>query len=255
MNTGISFIVKVRNEEKTLESSIRSLFALTIPYEINIFLHCCNDNSENIARKLALENTNIKIFIYSNKVSRAGYETLATDSDSEHSLVTYYNYCFKQSTKIWSFKWDADFIASRALINFLNSKEWIFNNTNYIITYKSHNNSSSEIYLSCCCYGYSKYLFWEVITYNKDATNITLDESMYINHVSILADVKSYWYEQPWYLTEESEESKTVKMRIEKLEQDYGKEPVGMARVLNPESGVSNLAIITNTPSYINIYS
>jgi hypothetical protein len=255
MNTGISFIVRVRNEEKILESSICSLFDLTIPYEINIFLHCCTDDSENIARKLALENTNIKIFIYSNKVSRAGYETLATDSDSEHSFVTYFNYCFKQSTKIWSFKWDADFIASPALINFLNSKEWIYNNTNYKITYKSSNNSSSEIYLSCCCIGYKKYLFWEVIYYNKDATTITLDSSIYINHVSILSDVKSYWYEQPWYLTEDSEEAKTVKMRIKKLERDYGKEPIGMARALNPECDVPNLKIIKTKPTYVNLYS
>ena len=59
MNNGISFMVRVRNEEKTVESSIRSHFDLTIPHEINIFLHCCTDDSETIARKLADENVNI----------------------------------------------------------------------------------------------------------------------------------------------------------------------------------------------------
>ena len=255
MNNGISFMVRVRNEEKTLESSIRSLFDLTIPHEINIFLHCCTDDSETIARKLADENVNIRIFIYSNKVSRAGYETLATNSNSEHSLITYYNYCFSQRTKIWSFKWDSDFVASPALINFLNSTEWMYNNTNYKITYKSPINSASEIYLSCCCSGYVKYLFWEVIHYSKNATNITLDDSIYINHVSVLSDVKSYWYEQPWYLTEDSEEAKNVKLRIEKLNQDYGKEPIGMARALNPECDSINLKIINTTPTYVNFYS
>jgi glycosyltransferase involved in cell wall biosynthesis len=255
MNNGISFMVRVRNEEKTLEASIRSLFFLTIPHEINIFLHRCTDNSENIVRKLAEENKNIRVFIYSNKVSRAGYETLATDSNSEHSLTTYYNYCFNQRTMFWSFKWDADFIASPPLVDFLNSKEWTEDNICYVITYKSPINSAAEIYLSCSGFGYSKYLFWETIVYKASAKIITLDDSIFINHVSVLSDIKSYWYEEPWYLTEDSEEAKIVKTRIEMLEKDYGKEPIGMARALNPESGPANIRILQDKPTYVNINS
>jgi glycosyltransferase involved in cell wall biosynthesis len=53
---GISFIVRARNEEKNLEKCVRSLFTLTIPYEINIILNSCTDRSEEIAKKLAEEN-------------------------------------------------------------------------------------------------------------------------------------------------------------------------------------------------------
>ena len=113
MSSGISFIVRVRNEEKTLEESILSLFNLTIPHEINIILHCCTDNSENIARKLSKQNNNINIFIYDKKLSRAGYETLATDSTSAHSIVKYTNYCFSTGKYSWKFKWDADFLCIR----------------------------------------------------------------------------------------------------------------------------------------------
>lgn len=40
---GISFVMRVRNEEDTLETAIRSLFSLTINYEIRIVLHLCTD--------------------------------------------------------------------------------------------------------------------------------------------------------------------------------------------------------------------
>ena len=93
MNDGISFMVRIRNEEQTLEKSIRSLFKLTIPHEINLILHCCTDNSLSIAKQLASENKNIKIYTYDYSISRAGYENLATDINSHHSLVHYYNYC------------------------------------------------------------------------------------------------------------------------------------------------------------------
>ena len=50
---GISFIIKVRNEETTLEQCIRSLFPLTVPHEIIVILHCCTDRSKEIAETLA----------------------------------------------------------------------------------------------------------------------------------------------------------------------------------------------------------
>jgi len=248
---GISFIVRVRNEEKTLESSIRSLFSLSIIHEIIIILHCCTDRSEEIARKLAEENANIKIYTYSTKVSRAGYETLATDKTSAHSFITYSNFCFDKGTMPWKFKWDADFIASPELINFLNSKDWVYENAVYYITYKMDTTMSAEIYLSCATICYIKYLFWESICYNANAKKYSLDDKYFIYHNSSLSDVKSYWIEEPWYITEDSEEARVVKQRIEQLTRDFGKEPIGMARALNAESGKINRDILNAKPSYV----
>jgi len=250
---GISFTVRVRNEEKTLEKSIRSLFGLTIIHEINIFLHCCSDSSESIARKLALDNKNINIYTYDKKVSRAGYENLATDANSDHSFVKYSNYCFEKGKYPWKYKWDADFIASPALIDFLNSKTWDYENAYYVITYKMKNRSASEIYLSCATISYNKYLFWENICYKGSAQRYVLDTSIFMYHNSELDDVKSYWLEEPWYVSEDSDEARVVKQRVEQLTKDFGAEPIGMARALNPYSDPINIRILNNKPSYVNI--
>jgi hypothetical protein len=255
MLSGISFIVRVRNEEKTLESSIRSLFNLNIPHEINIILHCCSDKSETIARSLANENKNINIFTYDKKISRAGYETLATDASSEHSIMTYYNYCFGTGKYIWKFKWDADFTASSELIDFLNSKTWEYEEAYYVIDYKMKSLRAGEKYLFCPFYKYYKYLFWEVNTHGNNAKRYVLDEPYFIYHNSELEEIKTYWNEEPWYLTEDSDEARIVEQRIERLTNDFGKEPVGMARALNPDCDSFCINISNTKPSYVNIYS
>jgi glycosyltransferase involved in cell wall biosynthesis len=88
---GISFIIRARNEEATLEESIRSLLEVTVPKEIIVILHLCTDSSQAIATRLASENSCIRVYTYDVEISRAGYETLATDTNSPHSLMTYYN--------------------------------------------------------------------------------------------------------------------------------------------------------------------
>lgn len=118
--SGISFIVRIRDEEDVLYDSISSLKALTIPHEIILILHLCIDSSPQIAEKLANENPNIRVIFYNHEVSKAGYETLATDADSDHSFVKYSNWCFNLKKYPWVFKWDADFLSSEGLIKFLN---------------------------------------------------------------------------------------------------------------------------------------
>ena len=109
-DAGISFIVRIRNEEKVLARSIRSLVSLTIPHEIILILHQCTDKSPEIAATLATENPHVRILTYNHTVSRAGYETLATDASSDHSFVRYSNWCREQARHPWMFRWDADFV-------------------------------------------------------------------------------------------------------------------------------------------------
>lgn len=255
MSSGISFIVRVRNEEKTLEESILSLFNLTIPHEINIILHCCTDNSENIARKLSKQNNNINIFIYDKKLSRAGYETLATDSTSDHSIVKYTNYCFSTGKYPWKFKWDADFTASHELIHFLNSKDWVQEDAYYVINYKMKTLTSGEMYLLSSNIYFKKYIWWENTCRNNYTVRYVLDSHICIYHNSELSDIKSYWLEDPWYLTEDSEEARVVKQRVEQLTLDFGKEPVGMARALNTVGDNIYRNIFNSKPSYVNLYN
>lgn len=250
---GISFMVRVRNEEKTLEESIRSLFSLTIPHEINIILHLCNDKSEEIAERLRSENNNIKIYKYNHEISRPGYELLATDADSIHSFVYYSDWCLKLSNYYWVFKWDADFISTPDLMTFLNSNTWEEKNIRYNI--RCNNNiqlNYVESYLACGLIKYTKYLFWEVGYYNVNNKIITLDSNISIFHNSKLSDLKEYWKELPWYETEDSEEARIVKDRIKKLTDEFGVEKEGMARGANDESTPILGHIYKNKPNYVN---
>lgn len=253
--SGISFILRVRDEESSLEKSIRSLFGLTIPYEIVVILHCCTDGSPQIAARLAEENQRIRVVTYDHALSRAGYETLATDVTSVHSLSHYYTYCFSLKKYAWSFKWDADFIATDELIAFLNSKSWAPESALYRISASNSTSNNIEGYLSGCTHYYLKYMFWEVPFYEWGYTTYTVDPSIYIRHESELADLKSYWKADPWYLTEDTEEATIVRSRIERLRHDFGDEPEGMARASNPICNDFQLRIMATAPTYVNVRS
>lgn len=251
---GISFVVRVRNEEATLEDSIRSLLNITIPKEILIFLHLCTDRSHEIATRLASENACIQLFTYNVEISRAGYETLATDANSPHSLSTYYNWCFSKAKHVWKCKWDADFTLTPELLQYINTNKW--SEHSKIINIGAKNGTSVERgdYFFSCDVKYVKHIFWEVhyFTYYPNIYKKTVLSDIFINHNSELSSIKSYWKEEPWYLHENSEEARTVKSRMEKLIAEFGPEPTGLARSMNPECNPICLRIMNKKPSYVN---
>jgi glycosyltransferase involved in cell wall biosynthesis len=240
---GISFIVRIRNEEDVLEESIRSLFRLKIPHEIILVLHCCTDRSLEISKRLAYENPAIRIVEYNIPVSRAGYETLCTNVDSKHSIVHYYKYCFELGTKPWLFKWDADFIASSDLIDYLNNNIWCApdTSTEILISAISDDSKNTERYLFSGKFKFYKYWFWELHNATETARRLTIPYT--ITHNSLLKNKKSYWNETPWfhdetYLTEHPEERPEATNVLKKytiLSEVCGKEPSGQARASNPE--------------------
>ena len=252
---GISFLLRCRNEEANLQQSLDSLKDLTIEHEIIVVLHLCTDRSAEIAAAAAADNPNIKIYTYDTEISRAGYQTLATDHGSPHSIMTYYNWCRSKATKPWAFKWDGDFTASPALIDFLNKGDWSRRSTfRYIIHAKDETGKNYEPYLSCGLAGYGKYIFWEVPLYAPPMESKQLDAAICIEHVSKLNNVKSYWTATtPWFETKESEEAATVRDRMAKLIAEFGPEPKGMARASNPECDSPFLRIKAANPSYVSL--
>ena len=253
-SNGISFIVKCRNEEATLQQSLQSLRTLTCEHEIIVVLHLCTDRSASIATQEATTNPHIKICTYDTEISRAGYQTLATDYRSPHSIMTYYNWCLAKAAKPWTFKWDADFVASSALIAYLNSRDWPLQAaTQVMIHAKDETAKNWESYLSCGLRGYGKYMFWEVPLWAPPVSTISLTEEQHIEHVSTLSIVKSYWkVTKPWFETESSEEAVHVKERYDRLVADFGPEPEGMARASNPACDSPFLTIKAANPTYVN---
>jgi len=251
---GISFIARIRDEENTLYESINSLSQLKIPHEIILILHLCTDNSPQIAEKLANENPNVKVLFYNTEVSRAGYETLATDDNSEHSLMTYYNWCFKQRKYPWAFKWDADCIPSDSLIQFLNENTWEKKNIHYTITHKNDEMINKEPFLMCTLIKYVKYVFWEAPFITSNSKSILLNEDIYLEHMSKFSTLKKYWMRTPWYENENSEEAIIVKNRILKLNSDFGIEPKGLARACNKECRSFTNNIFNKKPEYVNLH-
>jgi glycosyltransferase involved in cell wall biosynthesis len=247
---GYSFLVRAHNEQETLETSVRSLFGVLVAYEILIFLNNCTDASKAIAHNLAKENNRVKVFSYDYVLSRPGYETLATDSHSNHSISTFYNWSLKHSKYKWRVKWDADFVATQPFIDFLNnndlSAEKIFRfGAKSLDGITEHND-----YMSSCLREYRKDVFWESPGYKwgceKQTLNITFD------HVSSLNILKSYWYRKGWYEMENSEEAAQVKYRVQKLYKDFGQEPMGLVRSENMKAAISyGERIIRASPDYV----
>ena len=247
---GISFMVRVRNEERTVGACVASLLSLTIPMEIVVVLHRCTDASESIVRAIA--DPRVRVHAYDHAISRAGYETLATDADSAHSIVTYDNWCFALTSMPWVFKWDADFVATRELRAFLAARTWTYAPGRVRFTAAS-DTRNAEWYLACGQEGYAKYLFWEVPRY---ATAELHDEEpdVAFEHRSALCDLKDYWLEPPWFETEQTDEARVVAARVAALVAEFGPEPNGAARASNPECDALIRAIVTANPSYVDIY-
>ena len=250
-------MLRAHNEEATIEQSIRSLVEhLTIPYEVVVILHLCTDRSEEIVTSLAATYNTIRILKYTIPISRAGYENLATDVNSPHSIATYYNWCKAQCRCNWIFKWDADFIATPGLLAYLNGRVWSASDPPENIRIVACNNdmSNSEIYLSSAIISYVKYMFWETPMFKKDTSETIAPNDVIIDHYSPLKNIKTYWKTHiPWYDTEYSDEARLVKSRMEQLIKDFGIPPPGMARASDPACDSYFFAIKRANPSYVNI--
>lgn len=248
MKEGLSFIVRIRDEEDLLEASIRSLAALTVPHEILLILHLCKDRSKEIAEQLMTENPNIRILEYMFPISRPGYETLCTDKYSPHSLMTYYTWCYNQASYPWKFKWDADFIATPGLINYINTCGWCEDTTKsheiFIHADSPDGHRNTERYIVSGQFTFEKYWFWEFIEMKEPILKLYANVS--ILHQSPLSKKKKYWESIPWFLDyvylsahpEHYEESIKVSTRYITLIETCGAEINGQARASNPESTI-----------------
>lgn len=256
---GISFIVKVRNEEATLEAAVRSLFELVVVYEILIILHRCVDASAKIAARLAVENPRIRILHYDLPLSRAGYETLATDTDSQHSLIRYYNWCRQQARYMWHAKWDADFVAPAGFIQWVNGAG-IWGTPHQIVRIAARDTDGGTEwgdYFSSCLSHYYKDVFWETAYYVFDPSlhvkHVLTD--VWIEHRSSVSTLKAYWREDPWFMVMNTTEAMCVRDRVAFLTAEFGAEERGLARSGSVKAVPWGQRIMNARPAYVNFFS
>jgi hypothetical protein len=247
---GLSFLVRVHNEETTLEMSVRSLFSLTIAYEILIFLHQCTDRSVVIAGRLAAENPRVRLFEYNVSLSRFGVETLATDAESEHSFVRFSNWGLQHAPYLWKVRWDADFFLNNDLRAYLEERkgEGLWARHDSILRIPAVGlDGVVEMgdYFASCLDHYRKEMLWEtpVFRFQPDKRlHLEAPAGINITHLSRVGELKPYWFEPGWYVEkgeseESNEDARLVRKRIGWIEQACGG-GVGVGR-----SGTSEEAV------------
>lgn len=197
---GISFVIRVRDEERFLGLALKSLKLIMVPHEIIVVCHMCKDGSKPVAEAALAEGQPVRIYEYGHPLSRAGYETLITPTGHPASLAYFYNWCFNKASYNWIFKWDADFVASPELITFLN-KDLVLNETTrvrYNIPCEmTPDVVNSEHYLYNCILGFKKYIFWETPVFYGNSELRDIPHKIHTVPHTLLKD---YWKLPPWFV-------------------------------------------------------
>ncbi len=239
VSAGISFILRVRNEEAYLRENLASLKGITVPHEIIIVLHMCTDSSEDIANEALASGQPIRIFKHDVPVSRAGYETLVTPHDHPNSFVTFLKYACSKRRYTWLFRWDGDFSASTELVAYLNTELPLHDTEpcRVVIPCKLGDISNEESYLTNAYCGAGKYCFWEVMLYPPATKQVRIPHPIHSIPIQVL---KTYWRLPPWFIGVDKE----LEDKYAVLVQAFGPEPHGLARASNPECDAIFRAIL-----------
>jgi GR25 family glycosyltransferase involved in LPS biosynthesis len=109
--SGISFIIRARNEEINIENCIKKI--VDIADEIIFVDHLSTDKTYELVKNLSLKYNNIKVFKYKNEIPRPGEKYHEKINLIGDSIANYYNFCLSKSTMNNIIKWDGDFIPIR----------------------------------------------------------------------------------------------------------------------------------------------
>ena len=230
---GISFIVRCHNEESYLEDCIKSLNGLNVPYEIILILHNCTDYSFNIGVSLQKEGYPITIVVYNYEISKTGFDTIVTPDKHSRSWVKYANYCLSFANCNWVFRWDAEFLASKELIKYLNSLDMELNTPQaHHINCMLGDVSNKEYYLSNSITHYTKHLFWEVGVYKRETEWIDVDDLICIKSIPVEV-IKEYRKNKKWFLESETYDS-IIAEKYKALIDLTGEEEISLASASNP---------------------
>ena len=245
---GVSFVIRARNEARALFDNFISLRDIKIPHEIVLVLHRCTDESRTVAEAWQKQGLPIRIIEDLTPVSRAGYETLVTPSLHPNSLPEFYNRSFGYARYNWLCKWDADFVATEYLRDFINNALDIACVKPQ--AYRLHCDLGGDVicheeYLFNAWLWYGKHYCWEYCQQTEPREVIKL-EPLAIQSISPTI-IKSYWKEAPWFLLPESYDEGLAE-KYNTLVGIIGPEPPAFARSNNPDFQAHWEKLLAHTP-------
>ncbi len=222
---GISFLMRAKNEERTIGMALDSLSQLAIPYEINLVLNNCEDNTEVIAQDRLGKDYPIRLFNYPFQLGKTGIENQCTPVTSVHSTIWLLNWMLFQSRYEYTFRWDADFIMTSALVKEIEekviqgSKADIYN-VSALFSDSGKANKEPYLWSNSLQPRYCRYSLWHLTKFGVQSPRVASLKGSII-HDSPLSEVKSYWKTDPWWKSENREETKDIvnscKEKYEKL--------------------------------------
>lgn len=211
---GISFLMRAKNEESTIGMALDSLAQLAIPYEINLVLNNCEDDTEKIAKDRIDKGYPIKLYHYPFQLGKTGVENQCTPVNSVHSTIWLLNWMLFKANYEYTFRWDADFIMTSALVKDIENKvihEAQADIYNISALFSDSGKANKEPYLwsNSLRPRYCRYSLWHLTKFGVQNPRVASLKGAII-HDSPLSEVKSYWQTEPWWELESREETKDM---------------------------------------------
>lgn len=208
---GISFILRANNEENTIGMALESLKQLTIPYEVNVVLNSCTDDTETEVKHKMKSGQNINLFYYPFQLGKTGLENQCTPANSVHSTVWLLNWMLLKGKYEFTFRWDADFIMTSTLAKEL---EQIKNNIavyniSAIFPNNGHKNTEPYLWSNYLYPRYARYSLWHMAYFQLPSPKVYNLQGTII-HDSPLTQIKDYWNKPPWWDSEDRPETEEM---------------------------------------------
>jgi glycosyltransferase involved in cell wall biosynthesis len=233
---GISFLLRAKNEQKTIGLALDSLNKLEIPYEVNVVLNQCTDDTEKEVQQRLNGGQNINIFQYPFQLGKTGLENQCTPVTSVHSTIWLLNWMLMKGNYTYTFRWDADFIMTAQLAEEVqkNVAENTFDIYNIPAIFSDSGKPNVEPYLwsNNNIPRYARYSVWHIARFAKSQLTCTTLKGTIV-HDSPLSTSKSYWETSPWW---ENQDNKEVEEKYEKLKSLLGDDCSTIARASCPSS-------------------
>lgn len=238
---GISFIMRAKNEERTIGLALDSLRQLKIPYEVNVVLNQCEDETEQEVNTREDGGQNINIYHYPFQLGKTGLENVCTPVTSVHSTIWLLNWILMKGEFEYTFRWDADFIMTGALADeledFLKGDNHLAN-ISAIFSDTGKANTEPYLWSNSMIPRYARYSLWHITRFGDNVHSTTTLQGKII-HDSPLKEIKSYWNTRPWWEldSEEHKELKnSAKEKYENLKKVIGDDCTTSGRASCPKS-------------------